>query len=312
MKKWVQKAIVQKTISYLPFSDKLNFFFQKHITRGVNLTNEFFTDRIGHAAEHLKAYKKLTGKEVPESCLEIGTGWYPIVPVSFFLAGSDAVFSVDIAFHTTKERIRATLEKMVEAGHSGRLEACFRYSPERFEIIENLLRDYDRLSLSDVLRKMNFTCLVEDARSLSLPDNSIDLINSNNTFEHIYPDILIPILREFKRVARQEGGAMSHFIDMSDHFAHFDKSISIYNFLKFSDRQWKWIDNSVQPQNRMRIYEYRNIYSDLSIPCTLESFREGNREQLSLIRLSDRFKNNSPEETAISHCHFISATSFFR
>jgi len=307
MKKWVQKAIVQKTISYLPFSNKLNFFFQKYVTRGVNLSDEFFTDRLDHAREHMGAYKKLTGNAIPASCLEIGTGWYPIVPVCFFLAGSDNIYSVDIAFHTNKERIRATLEKLDHSFHSGQLEAYFGVLPERLATLENILGRYDSLSLNEILQNLHFTYLVEDARRLSLPDHSIDLINSNNTFEHIYPDILIPILREFKRVARQVGGVQSHFIDMSDHFAHFDQSISIYNFLQFSDRRWKWIDNSVQPQNRMRIYDYRKIYSDLSIPFTVESFRPGNPEQLALIRLADRFMGNPPEENAVSHAHVISA-----
>ncbi len=309
MKKWIQKAIVQKTISYLPFSNKLNYFFQKHVTRGIDLTDEFFADRLGHARDHMSAYKKLTGKPVPASCLEIGTGWYPIVPVCFFLAGSDEIYSVDIAFHTSKEKIRATLEKLLHSFHTGQLETCCTIIPERLEALKKILGNYDTLSLKEVLQTLRFRYLVEDARSLSLPDHSIDLINSNNTFEHIYPDILIPILAEFKRIAKQEGGVLSHFIDLSDHFAHFDHSITIYNFLRFSDRQWKRIDNSVQPQNRMRIYDYRQIYSDLSIPFTVESFRPGNPEQLALIRLAKRFRDYPPQENAVSHAHIISALS---
>ena len=48
-------------------------------------------------------------------------------------------------------------------------------------------------------------------------------------------------------------GLHSHFIDMSDHFAHMDSSISIYHFLRYSEAQWKRIDNSIQPQNRWRL-----------------------------------------------------------
>lgn len=307
MRKWVQKAIVQKAISFMPFSNRLNFFFQKHVTRGIDLSDTFFADRLGHAREHLHAYQKLTGKAVPSTCLELGTGWYPIVPVCFYLAGSGQIYSVDIAFHTNKERIRATLEKLDQAFQSGQLGACFTVNPERLEAMENLLGQFDSLPLNEILEKLRFRYLVEDARSLSLPDHSIDLINSNNTFEHIYPDILVPILQEFRRVANRESGVMSHFIDMSDHFAHFDTSISIYNFLRFTDRQWKWIDNSVQPQNRMRIGDYRKIYSDLAIPFTVKSFRPGDPERLSGIRLAGRFADNPPEETAVSHAHVISA-----
>ncbi|MBE9484540.1 MAG: class I SAM-dependent methyltransferase [Bacteroidetes bacterium] len=306
MKKWKQKAIVQKTISYLPLSHKINYIFQKYVTKGVNLSDEYFYDRLGHARDHIKSFQKYSDKSIPTTCLEIGTGWYPIVPISFFLIGADKTYSVDISFLTSKERLQTSLLRFIECNKAGQLKNYIDFLPDRFEIIANLLDDYGKFSLDEVLQKLNITYLIEDARKLSLPENSIDLVNSNNTFEHIYPDILVPILKDFRRVVKKQGGVMSHFIDMSDHFAHFDKSINIYNFLRFSDKQWKWIDNSIQPQSRNRIYDYKQIYSDLKIPISDESFREGDLNELKSIPLSDKFKNKPPEEIAKSHCHFIS------
>jgi len=300
------KAFVQKTISFLPASHKINYIFQKYVTKGVNLSDEYFYDRLGHARDHIKSFQKYSDKSIPTTCLEIGTGWYPIVPISFFLLGADKIYSVDITFLTSKERLGTTLKKIIESNKSEQLKNYINFLPERFEVISKLLSDYDKFSLEEVLHKLNITYLIEDARNLSLPDNSIDLVNSNNTFEHIYPDILIPILKEFKRVVKKPGGVMSHFIDMSDHFAHFDKSINIYNFLQFSDNQWKWIDNSIQPQNRNRIYDYRQIYDDLNIPISDESFREGRINELNTIPLADKFRNRPLEEVAKSHCHFVS------
>ena len=306
MKKWKQKAIVQKIISYLPFSHKINYIFQKHVTKGVCLSNEYFYDRLGHAREHLKGFRKYSDKTVPASCLEIGTGWYPIVPICFFLAGADKIYSVDISFLTSTERLKVTLQKFVACSNLGHLNNYIDVLPERLGVIKSLLDNYHKFTLDEALQKLNITYLIEDARDLSLPDNSIDLVNSNNTFEHIYPDVLIPILKEFRRVVKKPGGVMSHFIDMSDHFAHFDKSINIYNFLQFSDKQWKWIDNSIQPQSRIRIYDYKQIYADLQIPISDESCREGDLNELESIPLADKFANRPIDEIAKSHCHFIS------
>ncbi len=306
MKKWKQKAIIQKIISYLPLSHKINYIFQKYVTKGVNLSDQYFYDRLGHARDHIKSFLKYSDNTTPQSCLEIGTGWYPIVPISFFLIGADKIYSVDISFLTSKERMQTTLGKFIESNKSGQLKSYIDFLPDRFDIITNLFNGYEKISLDEVLQKLKITYLNEDARKLSLPDNSIDLVNSNNTFEHISPDILIPILKEFKRVVKKQGGVFSHFIDLSDHFAHFDKSISIYNFLRFSDKQWKWIDNSIQPQNRIRIYDYKQIYSDLKIPISEESFRKGNLNELKTIPLADKFANRPLDEIARSHCHFIS------
>lgn len=306
MKKWKQKVIVQKIISYLPFSHKINYVFQKYVTKGVNLSDEYFSDRLGHARDHIKSFHKFSVNQIPKSCLEIGTGWYPIVPLSFFLVGVDNIYSVDISLLTSKKRLQTTLFKFVEYRRSGILQSYIDFLPDRFEVITNILSDYDKLSLHDVLPKLKIVYLIEDARRLSLPENSIDLINSNNTFEHIYPDILIPILKEFRRVVKKDTGVMSHFIDMSDHFAHFDNSISIYNFLQFSDRQWAWIDNSIQPQSRIRIYEYKQIYADLGIPISFEAFREGNLSEIRSISLAEKYINRPLSEIVKSHCHFVS------
>jgi len=306
MKKWKQKAIVQKTISYLPLSHKINYIFQKYVTKGVNLSNEYFYDRLGHARDHIKSFQKYADKSIPATCLELGTGWYPIVPISFFLVGADMIYSVDISLLTSKERLQTTFQKFIECNKAGQLKNYIDYLPDRFGIITNILADFDKFTLDEVLQKLNITYLIEDARKLSLPDNSIDLVNSNNTFEHIYPDILIPVLKEFRRIVSKQTGVMSHFIDMSDHFAHFDKSINIYNFLQFSDKQWKWIDNSIQPQSRIRIYDYKKIYSDLSIPISDESFRAGNLNELKSIPLAGKFANKPLDEIAKSHCHFVS------
>ncbi len=306
MKKWKQKAIVQKTISYLPLGQNINYFFQKYVTKGENLNDEYFLDRLGHAKEHIHYYQKITGNSNPNSSLEIGTGWYPIVPISLFLIGCEKIYSVDIKMLTSKERIITTLEKFLEFHNSGKLKDFINYNSGRFEVIKSILNDRGNYDLSQILQLLKITYIIEDARKLSLPDNSIDLVNSNNTFEHIYPILLIPILKEFKRVVKKQDGVMSHFIDMSDHFAHFDKSINIYNFLQFSDNQWKWIDNSIQPQSRIRIYDYKKIYEDLEIPITELTFRAGNLSELKTIPLSEIYLNNSLEEIAISHCHFVS------
>lgn len=306
MKKWMMKAVVQKTISFLPKSHRINYLFQKYVTKGVNLSDDYFYDRLGHARDHLKSFQKYSDKKIPQSCLEIGTGWYPIVPISFFLVGVDKIYSVDISLLISKERLKKTINKIVECNETERLKNYIDFLPEKFEIITKLLSEYDKFTLEEVLQRLNITYLIEDARKLSLPDNSIDLVNSNNTFEHIYPNIIIPILKEFNRVVKKQGGVMSHFIDMSDHFAHFDKSINIYNFLQFSDNQWKWIDNSIQPQNRLRIYDYKQIYSDLRILISEESYRAGDINELKLISLADKFANRPLEEIAKSHCQFIS------
>lgn len=307
MKKWVLKAIVQKTISYLPWSRQINYFFQKYVTKGVYLNDTYFGDRLGHARAHLDAYQRHTRDAgLPDTCLEIGTGWYPVVPISFFLAGANRIYSVDISFLTSKERIYTTLQKFLEWKKKGDLDRYLAPDPDRWEQLESVVQHFSDWTLDQILEKLHIHYLITDARKLPLPEGSVDLINSNNTFEHIYPDILAPILAEFKRLAKKNGGIQSHFIDMSDHFAHFDTSITLYNFLRFSEAQWRWIDNRIQPQNRLRIDDYRRMYERLGLPITEESHRPGDMEALQKVRIAPLFAYKPPEVLGASHCHFIS------
>jgi hypothetical protein len=306
MKKWILKAIVQKTISYLPFSNNINYLFQKYVTKGVYLNNDYFTDRLQHAAAHLHYYTKHTTKSFPETTLELGTGWYPVVPISFFLCGTQKIYTVDIALLTNKERIKTTIEKFLAIHTSGFLQQQLPINDTRFQKLETLYNNYEKLSFEEIIEQLNITYLIEDARQLSLSDNSIDLVNSNNTYEHIYGNILEGIMKDFKRVVKKNDGIQSHFIDMSDHFAHFDKSINIYNFLKFSDTQWHYIDNSIQPQSRLRYSEYKTLYRQLNIDITEETTRPGDLNALLDITLAAKYKAMPLNEVAISHCHFVS------
>jgi hypothetical protein len=131
------------------------------------------------------------------------------------------------------------------------------------------------------------------------------LIHSNNVFEHVYPSVLEAILVEFQRILGKNG-IMSHFFDGSDHFAHFDKTINIYHFLKYSDRAWAMIDNDVQPQNRFRFRDYLEMYEKLNIKIVETEVRKGDLNLLADVRVNQKFASYLPAELAISHGYLVS------
>jgi hypothetical protein len=51
-------------------------------------------------------------------------------------------------------------------------------------------------------------------------------------------------------------GIVSCAIDMKDHFSYFDRTLSPYNFLKFSDARWRFVNPSLHFQNRLRRSDY--------------------------------------------------------
>jgi hypothetical protein len=310
MKKWVLKACFQKAISFFPFKHRINFLFQKYITKGVNLSDEYFEDRLLHASNHLKGYRELSNLQIPEKTLELGTGWYPVVPFMFFLCGSREIHSIDIARLSNKERLVTTINKLAAALNDREKKHLFKtfdIIPERLSIFNELAINAPSRSETEILKELRLHFSVTDARATNFQDDYFDLVHSNNTFEHVYPEILKNILHEFARVTKKKSGVMSHFIDMSDHFAHFDKSITIYNFLRFSEDQWKWIDNSIQPMNRLRLPDYIQMYKELNIPVSLLENRPGRIRELESVKIDKTFSKYTKEENAISHSYVFSA-----
>jgi SAM-dependent methyltransferase len=302
MKKWVLKAIIQKFISFLPGSHRINFWFQKYVTKGVQLSDAYFNDKLVHAYDHLRLYaqnQKLRGIRT----LELGTGWYPVVPIALYLAGAEKIVSVDLS---PLMNLKAMQECVAKYQNWIRKALLSQFDPywESERVKSFLALNPSKMDFESLKKELHLEYRVGDARELSDADQTFDLIHSNNVFEHIYPEVLKQILQEFKRVLKPEG-KMSHFIDMSDHFAHLDSSISIYNFLRFDAETWQRIDNSVQPQNRWRYHDYQKLYQDLGFNITVAEKRAGEPEALQNLKLAEPYAQRAPEDLAISHVHLV-------
>jgi len=304
MKKWYLKALIQKVIAALPGSHRINYFFQRYVTGGVRLNDQYYRDKAQHALDHLRHFHQ-SSKNEPFISLEIGTGWYPIVPLYMFLAGAQKIYTVDITPLLSYRSLSQTvqfIQKEVGKSNAWNEELRTHLNPDRCEKFMQI-HPLEQ-SFPELLASLHLEVLVGDARELPLKDASVDLIHSNNTFEHIDAQVLVDILEEFARILRP-AGLMSHFIDMSDHFAHMDSSISIYNFLRYSEKTWQRIDNKVQPQNRLRLPDYEAMLRQCGFCLAEREIRPGDLTLLQTLSLSSPFTNYKPEDIAISHAHLI-------
>lgn len=302
MASWLLKAVVQKGISFLPFKHRLNYFFQKYITKGVVLTDALFELKLIHCKQHLTALHAHTKFQKDFTALELGTGWYPVVPIGMFLAGSKSIYTADIKSTVSNKQCEDVIKKYLSYFNSGKLGKFLPHiNEERIEILRNCLQE--NVSRDALYTACNIIFLEGDITKMKLPESEVHLINSNNTFEHIPATILENILRFFHTIIGGDG-VMSHFIDTSDHFSHSDTSISNYNFLKFTERQWKRIDNSIQPQNRLRIHNYRKMLADTGWEILNEEKTVAQPERIAEIQVSKEFSDTSVDDLSVTHVLF--------
>lgn len=291
MASWLLKAAMQGGISLLPARNRLNHLLQTHVTRSVVLTEAAFESKVAQCARHLQDYRQGLGTDIPPaSALELGTGWHPIVPIGLLLAGVERVCTIDISPLLELERTRHVLRLYASRLRSGTLQALLPgLAAGPAQAVIAAAADHTAQHAGELLERLGVRALVGDARTLRLPAQSVHLLVSNNTLEHVPPPELADIMAECRRVAAP-GAVMSHFIDMSDHYAHFDSSISEFNYLRYSARAWRAFNNRLQYQNRLRASDYRRIIEDAGFRVAACDREEGRADELDQIRLAPPFR----------------------
>src|SRR3954453_8811191 len=122
MPHWLIKSAAQRVISWLPASHRWNAIFQEKLTKSLIMTPERLQLRIDHCRTHLDYFVESGPKwKAGYSVLEIGTGWFPVVPLGLYLCGADEVWTFDIAPLLTRQRLKQTLDAFAKLDHAGGL-----------------------------------------------------------------------------------------------------------------------------------------------------------------------------------------------
>lgn len=303
MATWYIKASIQGVLSLLPQSHRFNYVFQRHISKKLRLSDSYFQQKLEVCSRHLKNYTLYTHQQ-PQSVVELGTGWLPIIPIGLYLSGVEQVISIDVTPLLSDLLVKETLQHFVKYANGGRLtEYLPEIKPERLENIRAILHESERLDAKQALERLHITPIIGDAREADI--DHIDFMASNTTLEHIPGDTIEGIFRNFRKILGHEG-LMSHLIDLSDHYSHFDRAITPYNFLKFSSSTWRIFNNSLHYQNRLRVSDYRKIHERSGFELLLEDSKPSTTDLIDKITLSTEFQHYSREDLIVTNSWMVS------
>jgi len=301
---WILKALIQGAISVTPMSEDLNFLFQKYVTHSVKQSKSSLSIRLVWCGKHIEYYRQYSsGQNLPSSALELGTGWLSTVPVGLYLSGIDTIYTVDI--HDLRKReVQVDLLNVVTSFTTEELKAKLPTLIEsRFDSLREMWRSGQ--TPEEIFQNVGIRFLIADARHLDLQAGTIPFFVSNTTFEHIPGARLTDILREFHRLATPDA-VMSHLIDMSDHYEHFDHSLSVYSFLQHGPLVWRLVNNSLMYQNRLRINDFRAIHQTAGFKIVHEENYIKHAARLDEIKLAAAFREYSREDLIPSSSWMIS------
>lgn len=271
------KCYLQTLLSSVQRGEKLNCLFQKYITKRLPVSDRRFLKGVVAAKEHFDKFTKYTQSPDGQNITyyEFGAGWDLINPIALSLLGIQRLYCIDMRELVLPELLNNTISRL------GKLkeEIGFDYSlSERIPLItasnfRDVLMKYFRIDYRAPM----------DARCTSLDESTVDFIVSNSTLEHIPEDDVVKILNECYRLLKK-GGIVSCLINYKDHWISCDRSISIYNFLRYSPSQWQRYNPPLQYQNRLRHRDYLDIISQTQFEVLEDNPLMPCREEIDLLK----------------------------
>lgn len=281
---WKIKASLQKVLALTSVGDKLN-----HIS--VTLNKKYhYNVALYQTCECIRKfnYSKIDFSD-KKTALEIGTGYSLISSIVLSLIGFEKIITVDITkdvnFSTFKKQIKhiesvEILEKIVS-------KSIFTEK----EILQKIKDIKQKESFKTLFDLLNITYIApykfEDIEKHKI---EFDYITSQVVLEHVAPNLLAKLFNNTKKWLAKEGICV-HTINFIDHFANpgffQDKTISEFNFLKYSDEYWKfWAGNTIAYTNRLSYIYYLELCKEhqLNVVDFIgENYRDRKELDLKLI-----------------------------
>ena len=291
---WKIKAILQKFLAISRIGDLLN-----HIPATLN-KNYHYNVTLYQTHECIRKFSycnfKLSEKNI---ALEIGTGYSLISSIVLHLIGFDKIVSVDVS----KDIKLSIIKKQIIFLESDEIIKLFLSKSvySKTEIIEKINFILKLETLDKVLNFLNIIYIAPYQFNDIQKDNTkFRYISSQVVLEHISPNELEKLFSKTKNWLSKDGFCV-HTINFIDHFANpgffQDKNISEFNFLKYSDRYWKfWSGNSIAYTNRLSYLYYLDLCEKLElnvIDFIGENYRPREELNSKLIHIDILKKYNS-------------------
>lgn len=289
---WRIKAVMHAALSRVPAGESINFLLQRYVTGSLPLGHKELGERVARARRHLDAVRRhRPGPVEAARCYEFGAGWDLATPLAMWALGVERQVLVDIRALARVDVINETIARFAAVP-----EPMARRPERRIASLAELETAYGI--------SYRAPC---DARATGIAAGSIDVITSSNTLEHIPPDDLDAILGECRRLLAPDG-VMSFLIDYADHYAYFDKRITVYNFMRYSDRAWRRYNPSLHYQNRLRHADYLQRFAAHGFEVLEElpsSVDEADLAALRALPLDARFARYAPAELAVRDARVV-------
>jgi SAM-dependent methyltransferase len=299
---WRIKGIVQKALSAAPGGTRVNDLLQRTAGGLRDLEATVDSKVIDDWTVLARQLRELDVQVRGAVLVEVGTGWFPVLPLCFVLAGAQTCHTFDVERHLDPKltrravaRLRVHLSRIADAAGAELDEVRARY-----EVVSAAPAVMTALERAGVCYQAP-----ADAARTGLAPRSVDAVFSNSVLEHVPDGEIAEVLRESARILRR-GGVSLHSVNCGDHYAYFDRSITPINYLKFSDRQWRMWNNRLLYQNRLRPVDFLQIAEAAGLEIVLSRFSPKDKllKLLPALEVAEQFKRYAPAQLCATSIDF--------
>ena len=286
LRDWRLKALAFRILEHMPMQRTAYSLLQRYVTHSYPRDLAPTRESSASQQHHLRAFRERFGPLDEARLFEFGAGWDLYGNLVFWTLGINHQTVMDLARWVRPEFVNGAIRHLEADPPEGAVRTPRALLPEGGDFDRMLERTYGIRYLAPA-----------DARDTRLPAGSIDLVATTSTLEHIPLPDLRAILRESRRLCHPRSVA-SHIVDYSDHFAHGDSQINVYNFLRFRSEEWARFNSSFHHQNRLRHRDYRPVFEEAGFEVIdeLAEHDPDAREQLASVPLAEDFRHYRTEE----------------
>ena len=272
---WKLKAGIFRVLELMPFGDEVLLQLQKTITREVPRKASAL-DELFIASKKVLANFRANGGSVHGETrfLEIGAGRDLAVALALRFQGVPRITCIDIGRLARLDLIQHAANYL--ALKDGTAVPVFRTWKD--------LCDFG----IDYVAPGNI-------EAMAARGERADCFYSTDVLEHIPVDALFRTIRASSSLLGHRGLSV-HAVDYSDHYARSQAGLSRFNFLTYSDAQWKRYNPSLHYVNRLRHSQLVRLFTDAGFNVLCEEPTVNAPEVNIIESLADQFRGLEPAD----------------
>lgn len=284
--KWKTKSLIFRVLDIVPFSNSIHDFIKRRVTKTIPRSERDSKNMLIAANKILDFYnKESTNKHIQTRFLEIGAGTDLVMAICLRALGVKEVVTTDVNF----------LAKLAYVNSSASIVA------KELGVDMPFFRSFKELEDYGVFYHPN-TRIQE--LSGDGDNGKYECIYSSDTLEHIGFNELSSIHKHVHRLLT-DTGIIIHLIDVSDHYARADSSITRFNFLSYSDIKWKQYNHRSHYVNRLRPFQYKNLFEEQGFTVLVNEKDIEEDEVLSIELIDNKFRNMKRDEIFALRARFV-------